>query len=528
MAASQTEIESQVAELLAKSFDAFCNDISGVFVVDMKCAQHESVSETVKSLKKRFDKLAAVHSVKAEGALNGSFQVVFDHEGLFTLAGIIVMLPEKDILEKTKQGSPKDADAMNDAVAETGNLLVDSWDKVFQNELHGHGSFVRTNTFIGNPWDKPEKKIGLAGDEEFVFAPYEITIKPYPTFKCGVIVPKTILGVVSVSAPEQTGPAEEEPEKKVEEKAEEPEATAEKESPKAIETESENDSEEPKSEEPTEGKVTAAKEDTEEAVETSEDDSDEKAKPAEEKPEAKEVAEKESAPKEEAEAAVEQKSDDADTDAADNAAEEKTHAADESNDQPVSEAIQKLTRSSAVIPAEAVPSLTGEKPTLSSKTISSSICAKDIMQKDVIWAEPDDSIQQALTKIQQNDKGYMMIGRDGALEGIASKSDLTGAISPYLRFVFAKWRRPQDDATLQIKTKWIMSKPVHTIGPETSLPAIIDNMCRLGRRAFPVVDDQSKVLGLVTVFDILKTLLNSNSTISNKDKTPEETPATSD
>ncbi len=96
------------------------------------------------------------------------------------------------------------------------------------------------------------------------------------------------------------------------------------------------------------------------------------------------------------------------------------------------------------------------------------------------------------------------------LDGIVSKSDLTGAISPYLQPVFAKWRRPLDDATLQIKVKWIMTKPVQTITSETSLKVIMENMRQSHRRALPVIDQQGKVQGLVTVFDIFNALLNSN------------------
>jgi CBS-domain-containing membrane protein len=126
------------------------------------------------------------------------------------------------------------------------------------------------------------------------------------------------------------------------------------------------------------------------------------------------------------------------------------------------------------------------------------------MQKNVVWGSDDDSVQQVLAKLQQHDTGYMMIGRDEILQGIVSKSDLTRAISLYLRPVFAKWRRPLDDATLNIKVKWIMSRPVQTISPETSLQVIMENIRQFGRRALPVVDKQGKVQGLVTVFDIFK------------------------
>jgi CBS-domain-containing membrane protein len=99
-----------------------------------------------------------------------------------------------------------------------------------------------------------------------------------------------------------------------------------------------------------------------------------------------------------------------------------------------------------------------------------------------------------------------MVGQDGVLEGIVSKSDLTGAISPYMRPAFAKWRKPLDDATLQIRIKWIMSKPVRTIRPETSLAAIMENMLQLGVLCLPVVDQQGKVQGLVAEANIFKAL----------------------
>jgi CBS domain-containing protein len=135
------------------------------------------------------------------------------------------------------------------------------------------------------------------------------------------------------------------------------------------------------------------------------------------------------------------------------------------------------------------------------------LCAKDIMQKELTWASPEDSIQQTLAKMQQCNTSYILISRNGTLEGIVSKSDLTGAVSPYLRPEFAKWRRPLDDATLQIKVKWIMGKLIHTITPQTPLVDIIRNMCQFGLYALPVIDEQGKVQGLVTEVNVFKAML---------------------
>ena len=182
-------------------------------------------------------------------------------------------------------------------------------------------------------------------------------------------------------------------------------------------------------------------------------------------------------------------------------AEEETAMIDEGEEQgpskariqPISETIQRMTQSSAGLPGER--SLT-----------ALALCAKDIMQKEVVWGSPDDSVQQTFAKMQQHETGYMMVGQDGVLEGIISKSDLTGAISPYMRPAFAKWRKPLDDATLQIRIKWIMSRPVRTIRPETSLAAIMENMLQLGVLCLPVVDQQGKVQGLVAEANIFKAL----------------------
>jgi CBS-domain-containing membrane protein len=169
--------------------------------------------------------------------------------------------------------------------------------------------------------------------------------------------------------------------------------------------------------------------------------------------------------------------------------------------------IQRIVQSPADLP--------GEHP-----STSLAIHAKDIMQKGVIWGSADESVQQALTKMQQADVGYMMVGAEGQLDGIVSKSDITGAVSVYLRPVFAKWRRPIDDATLQIKIKWIMTSPVRTIKPDTSFAEIIENMCQFGMRCLPVIDSQGKVVGSVTVFNIFK-LLSSSSDVSSAGKTPQ-------
>jgi CBS domain-containing membrane protein len=152
------------------------------------------------------------------------------------------------------------------------------------------------------------------------------------------------------------------------------------------------------------------------------------------------------------------------------------------------------------------------------------MCAKDIMQKEVLWGNADDSVQQALTKMQQADVGYMMIGKDGLLDGIVSTFDIAATLSVYLKPMFAKWRRPIDDATLQIKIKWIMTRPVRTIKLDAPLISIMESMCQYGLRCLPVVEKNGKMAGLITVFDIFKALLHNDSDLSTTGNAPQGPP----
>ena len=76
--------------------------------------------------------------------------------------------------------------------------------------------------------------------------------------------------------------------------------------------------------------------------------------------------------------------------------------------------------------------------------------------------------------------------------------------------IFAKWRRPLDDASLQIKVKWIMSTPVHTVTLFATLGEVVSKMCSFGGRCLPVVNADGQVVGIITVFDVFKVLMNNN------------------
>ncbi len=212
MVIPQKEIISGTIRLTREAFSAFCDDISTMFGPKMQFMPQNVCYENIDALKEHFSKLVAVFFVKAEGAegaLNGTFQLILDRGGLFTLAGRLSIMPQQmtsllerivgpqKIMNNIKNGTLKEAEEISDALAEVGNLLVGAWDKVFREKLEGHKHFVKTNVFIGNPWDKPEEKIGLAGNIKTAFSPFKIKVDNYPPFYCGAIFPQKVFGDLS-------------------------------------------------------------------------------------------------------------------------------------------------------------------------------------------------------------------------------------------------------------------------------------------------------------------------------------------
>jgi len=534
METSQIEVESRVIELATEALKAFCGEISGMFGVDMESQRQEIAAETVTGIQKRFKKPVAVNIVDSEGALSGTFQFVFDREGLFTIGGITTMQSEQMILANRNDASPELAGSMVNAMGEVGNLLVGSWDRVFRDGLDGHNRFShRLPAFVGSPWDRPEGTMGLAGDQELVFIPYEMTIGSYPAFNCGVIFPKTIFREISDFAPEQPAATEQNTREVIEDNSQgvTEENAQEKTGDNTQQVAEENAQEatEENTQEVTEEKSQeVGGENTQEVTdENPHGVADEKTEEVTEENSQEVTDENAGAEESDKVQSSEGEGSEPQQPAAEDMPAEETPAASGTSEEhaigKVSDSIQKIAQSPAVLPGGAGHPASTKKPALVSGE-NLQICAKDIMQKNILRASPDESLQQALAKMRQTDAGYIMIERDGVLEGIVSQSDITGAMSPYLQPIFSKWRRPLDDATLKIRIKWVMNRPVRTIKPETSLAAIVQYMSRFRGRCLAVIDDGGKVQGLVTAFDIFEALLNGGPKTSAADET-KQTPA---
>lgn len=130
--------------------------------------------------------------------------------------------------------------------------------------------------------------------------------------------------------------------------------------------------------------------------------------------------------------------------------------------------------------------------------------ARDIMEENIVWAAPDDSISKVLDQMLLQDSYYAVVCQDGRIVGIMSRLDLTGRASGYLEPHLAKWQRDGADATFNVAVKWIMSKRIDCVAPEATCTAIMKRMRYLNMSPLPVVDRRGKVLGLVAPYNVFK------------------------
>jgi CBS domain-containing protein len=398
-------------------------------------------------LRKQYKKLVTLCSVCSQGHLKGNFHIILDQDAFFTLAGVLVVQPEKVILQNRKLGTGETATSMSDAIGEVANLMVGSFDRIFRLEVPGH--FTLAKTFIGQPWANPGE-LGLSNETQYIAVTYESTVDKFPPFTATALFTRDIfVPPPAVEAVEATQTAPDADDKDHDIHAEPVEAA------------------EPAA--PAEVFAAAAQQSAglEAPVEIPNTAPASEAKPPDAQPPAAAAAEPAVAPA-----------------------------------GPVSESIRKMTSSPAILPGDTMQEYLVLAQNLRNSTVA------QVMRKDIAWLGVNDTVETALSKSRQLGIEYILIGESGKVDGIVSRSDLRGALSPYLQSYLAQWRRPLDAATLNIRLKWIMSAPVHTIAPQDSLSHAARLMHNNKIRALPVVDQTGKVLGIISTAQILSLLAN--------------------
>lgn len=115
---------------------------------------------------------------------------------------------------------------------------------------------------------------------------------------------------------------------------------------------------------------------------------------------------------------------------------------------------------------------------------------REIMSLDVELVNPDDSIQSAAKKMADADIGFLPVGENDRLVGMLTDRDIA------LRAV-AKGKSPKNT-----KVREIMTGKVLYCTEDDEVEEAADNMATLKIRRLPIVDDDKRLVGVLSLGDI--------------------------
>jgi CBS domain-containing protein len=147
---------------------------------------------------------------------------------------------------------------------------------------------------------------------------------------------------------------------------------------------------------------------------------------------------------------------------------------------------------------------------------------KDIMSKNVITISPEESVSDAIDKMAKNNISGLIVVEDEKVVGVISESDVLKIFKsefPELKL--------SSNITLSIlsliksgvkiiseikkvgklKVKDLMSKKVFSVKPEDTILQAARIMSKKDVRRLPVIDENGKLVGVISRTDILRALV---------------------
>ena len=125
--------------------------------------------------------------------------------------------------------------------------------------------------------------------------------------------------------------------------------------------------------------------------------------------------------------------------------------------------------------------------------------AKEILKgkpSSIITARPDDKVWAVLRRFQTHGVGALVITDDqGHLAGLLSERDLVTGLAT------------QGKRLLDIDVREVMSEHVPTCRPDESVVQIMQAMTDRRFRHLPVVDDDGRPIGVISIGDVVKARL---------------------
>ena len=145
----------------------------------------------------------------------------------------------------------------------------------------------------------------------------------------------------------------------------------------------------------------------------------------------------------------------------------------------------------------------------------------DVMTRTVVVAREDTPFKEIARRMSEHRvSGLPVLDGEDRLVGIVSEGDLLAAEdggrdrSLILEWFIGRRRLEEIEAKGDdLRARHVMMRDVVTIGPDEPIDAAARSMLTNGVKRLPVVDDEGKVLGIVSRTDVLRPYLREDEAI---------------
>ena len=136
--------------------------------------------------------------------------------------------------------------------------------------------------------------------------------------------------------------------------------------------------------------------------------------------------------------------------------------------------------------------------------------ARELMTTDLVTVLADTPVKVALTLLDENDiTSLPVLGEDGRIVGVVSEADLIRElVGPDPRTHAIPHDEPRDDRPRYVGD--VMTSHAVTVHPETDLAVAVDIATSTGVKSLPVVDDDGRVVGVLSRRDVVRMLARSD------------------
>lgn len=136
--------------------------------------------------------------------------------------------------------------------------------------------------------------------------------------------------------------------------------------------------------------------------------------------------------------------------------------------------------------------------------MKASIPIKDIMSRDLITADPNDTLDKLQKRMADNMIHHIPVVENGTVTGMVSLNDINRLAHPFTQFNNPEAAASNEQLFSTMLAKEIMTNPVVKVRENDAVSSAVDIFLENVFHALPVVNEKDQLVGMLSTLDIIR------------------------